>query len=155
MVSTEAGIFALALFDTKMISCDQGYSDFTGWDFEDGLMGSWQATSEKPNYKWNIIQASKSAHGEIKKQYDHTTMTPSGRIAEVTSKGKSQGQGQPIPQGSRSRLRSTKVTNSNGKSSLYCLSFWVWKRSGNDLLEILQEIHQNNNDNVVSNIFLK
>ena len=146
MVSTEAGIFALALFDAKMISCDQGYSDFTGWDFEDGSMGSWKVTYENSNYKWNIIQASKSAHGEIKMQYDHTTMTPSGRIAELTSKGKSQGQ--PAPQGSRSTLRSTKVTNSNGKSSLYCLSFWVWKRTGNDLLQILQEINQN--DNVVS-----
>lgn len=146
MVSTETGTFALALFDTKMMSCDQGFSDFTGWDFEDGSMGSWKLISENPNYKWNIIQASKSFHGDIKMQYDHTTMTPSGHIAEATSKSK--GQGQVAPEGSRAILRSTKVTNSNGKSSLYCLSFWVWKRTGNDLLQILQEINQN--DNVVS-----
>ena len=140
----------MALFDTKLISCDQGYSDFTGWDFEDGSMGSWNLISENPNYKWNIIRASNSPFGDSKSQYDHTTMTPSGHIAEITSKN----QVIKAPRGSRTLFTSSKVINQNGKSLVYCLSFWVWKRAGNDLLEIIQEIHGQNGQMVNKNIVL-
>ena len=140
--ATDTGIFALALLETKLMSCDQGYSDFTGWDFEDGSMGSWTLISENPNYKWNIIKASNSAH-KIGMPHDHSTMTPWGHIAEVTSKD----QGTKAPTGSKTLFRSPKVTNPNEKSLVYCLSFWIWKRPGDDSLEIIQEIHGQNGQN--------
>ena len=122
------------------MSCDQDYSDFTGWDFEDGLIGSWTESYESANYRWNIISAVNSAYGNYKVQHDHTTMTMYGKMAEVTSKNKNQ----KASNGTRAALISAKVTSSNGKTSFYCLTFWFWKRTGSDQLEIAQKTDQNN-----------
>lgn len=116
------------------MSCDKSYSDFTTWDFEDKTMGSWILTYENPHYKWEIIQARNSHYNNPKGQFDHTTMRVSGHMAEVTSRIGSQ----VAPEGSRTILKNT---NLKAKSS-YCLSFWVWRRTGKDILEIVQEIGQ-------------
>ena len=124
------------------MSCDQDYSDFTGWDFEDGLIGSWTEMYENANYQWDIKSALNSAYGNYKVQHDHTTMTMHGKMAEVTSKN----QNQKAPNGAKAILKSAKVTSSNGKTSFYCLTFWFWKRTGSDQLEIAQQNDQNNGE---------
>ena len=45
------------------------------------------------------------------------------------------------PDGSTTVLRSTKIQPSL-LSSLYCLSFWVWRRNENYMQEIQHQIHQ-------------
>lgn len=124
------------------MSCDQSYSDFTGWDFEDGTMGSWEVTSEYESYKWNIIFARTSRYDNFSIEYDHTTRTEGGKLAEAT--GIVKGLQVVAPNGTRTTLTSTKVKNSDAKTSFYCLSFWFWRRKGHDQLEIIQEIHDNN-----------
>ena len=128
-------------FDAKSMNCDKSYSDFTGWDFEDETMGSWEVITESSNYKWDIIGAFKSAYKNYSHLHDHTTMSVDGYLAEATSIKQSQ----LAANGTRTALRSPKVRNSNAKASKYCLSFWFLKRTGNDLLEIIQETDQLNN----------
>ena len=123
----------MSSFEIKQSSCDQSYSDFTTWDFEDKAMGSWILTYENPRYKWDFIQAKDSHFGNNKGQFDHSTMSMSGHMAEATSLVGTQA----APEGSRTILK-----NINLKAASYCLSFWVWRRSGKDILEIIQEIGQ-------------
>ena len=56
------------------------------------------------------------------------------------------------PDGSRTVLRSTKYQLSS-LSSLYCLSFWVWRRNGSNMLEIQHQIYQNGQHQQVSSKF--
>ena len=123
------------------MSCDRSYSDFTGWDFEDGTMGSWEIVTENSNYNWNIIKAFSSAYKNFQLVHDHTTMSIAGYFAEASSLE----QNHFAANGTRTVLKSPKVRNSNAKASKYCLSFWFLKRTGNDLLEIIQETDQLNN----------
>lgn len=125
-------------FDAKLTSCDQSYFDFTGWDFEDGTMGRWTLTNEHPDYKWKIIQARNSPYKKLSNVYDHTTMTWLGFLAEVTSKS--------APNGTRTIFKSVQMNNS--KILYNCLSFSFWRKQGNDLLEIVQEINQNEQSKV-------
>ena len=127
------GVFALTSFDMRLYSCDRDYSDFTGWDFEDKMMGSWMPSYDNLNYKWDLIEALNSAYGDFIKQHDHTTMTLNGYMVEVTSKKKDK-----APNGYKTYLKSVPVKSTNGKSSFYCLIFWFWRRSGNDSLDIFQ-----------------
>lgn len=121
-------------FDAKLLSCDQSFPDFIGWDFEDQTMTNWEIINENDNYKWDIIEAIDSKYKESR-VYDHTTMTKYGYLAETTNKGNA-------INGSKTIFRSIKVDQL--KASFYCLSFWFWKISGNDLLEIGQVIYHYN-----------
>ena len=133
-----------------MNSCDQDYSDFTGWDFEDRKMGSWTEIHENADYKWNIIAAANSAYRNPQTirdtQHDHTTMTMQGYMAEVTSMGKK------VSNGTRTTLKSAIIQGSNSKDNLYCLSFWFWQRKGKDLLEIAQEVGQDGSEIILWSI---
>ena len=139
-IYSKNGYIALGLFDAKLNGCDESYSDFTGWDFEDKTMGSWTIASDTPDYKWDIIMAIMSSyHKSI--SHDHTTMTQFGWLAEaIDSKSKAQ-------VNSRTVFRSPRIQQSKVKSDYYCLSFWFWKRIGNDSLKIVQEVNENLNVN--------